>query len=159
MTKKTNPFMNFDMYKSWTDFDPSKATEQFTKMFSDMNLPKVDVDALTASQHKSVEALNVANQMVLDGVRAVAERQSEIIQEAVQKSSNMFQSMGNVANPQEAVEKQIDLAKGSYDKAVKDMNELGSMISKVNADAIAPISARIQEGFAEAKTMSAAAGK
>lgn len=148
MSKKDTPFMNLDMYKSWTDFDPAKATEQFTKFVSDMNLPNVDV-----------EAFNVANQKVLDGVRAVAERQNEIIKEAVEKSTNLFQSMGSAGNPQESVEKQVDQAKVSYDKAVKDMNELGAMMSKVNTDAFAPITALIEEGFTEAKTFSTAAGK
>jgi len=157
MKQPTNPFMNFDMFKTMTDFDPSKTTEQFSKIFSGMNLPKVDVESFVSSQRKSVEAMNVANQKVLEGVRAVAERQTAIMQAAMENSTGLFQSMGKIKTPQEAVEKQIELAKTSYDKAVKDMNELGSMINKVNTDAVAPINARIQETFTEARNFASVA--
>ena len=161
MNKKTNPFADFDMFKVWTDFDPSKATDQFTKMLTDMNvnMPSVDVEALLASQRKSVEALNQANQKVLEGLRSVTERQSEIMREAMEKSTTAFESMGKAKTPQEAVEKNIELARKSYDKAVKDMGQLGDMITKVNSDAVAPINARIKEGFAEAQSMTTAASK
>ncbi|MBT4891222.1 MAG: phasin family protein [Rhodospirillales bacterium] len=159
MTKKTNPFADFDMFKAWTDFDPSKAADQFTKMITDMNMPAFDVEALVDSQRKSAEALNEANQKVLDGVRSVAERQSEIMREAMEKSTAALETMGKAKTPQEAVEKNIEMARKSYDKAVKDMSELGDMITKVNSDAVAPINTRIKEGFVEAKSMTAAASK
>ncbi len=157
MTKKTNPFAEFDMFKAWTDFDPSKATEQFTKIVKDMNLPNVDMDAFVTSQRKSLEALNVANQKVIEGVRNVAERQSEIMRDAVETTTSAFDTLGKAKTPQEVAEKQIDMARKSYDQAVKDLSELGDMISKTNNDAIAPISARVTESFAEAKTLAAAA--
>jgi phasin family protein len=155
MTKKTTPFAEFDMFKTWTEFDPSKAADQFTKMLTDMKLPNVDVDAFVAIQRKSVEALNDANQKVFDGVRTVAERQSEIMRDTIEKSTAAFETMGKIKTPQEAAEKHIDLARKSYDKAVKDMSELGDMITKTSTDAMAPISARVKESFVEAKSMAA----
>lgn len=153
--------MDFDMFKNFTSFeafDATKMTEQFSKMFSGMNMPAmqnvptVDVDAFVATQRKSVEAFNEANQKVLEGVRTVAERSNEIMRDAVEKSTTAFEALGKVKDPQEAVEKQVELARKSYDKAVKDMNELGNMVAKVNADAVAPINARIKESFAEVKS-------
>jgi phasin family protein len=159
MTKQANPFMDLNMFKAWGDFDPTKVVEQFTKMASDMKLPNVDVDAFVSNQRKSVEALSQANQKVLDGVRAVAERQSEIMREAVEKSTTAFEALGKIKTPQEAVEKQIELSRNAYDKAVKDMNELNTMITKAGTDAAAPVNARIKESFAEAKSMASATSK
>ncbi len=172
MTNKNTPFMDFDPLKAWTAFDPLKAadqftkmSDQFTKMFGDMgmgkgmSIPQTNIDAIMATQRKSMEALNVANQKMLDGVRAVSERQAEIVRDAVEKTSAAMDVLGKAKTPQEAVEKQTELARKAYDKSVKDLTELRDLVVKTSKDAVDPINARIQESFDEIKAISGANGK
>eukprot|EP00747_Dinoflagellata_sp_TGD_P108286 gnl/TRDRNA2_/TRDRNA2_170369_c0_seq2.p2 gnl/TRDRNA2_/TRDRNA2_170369_c0~~gnl/TRDRNA2_/TRDRNA2_170369_c0_seq2.p2 ORF type:complete len:117 (-),score=30.45 gnl/TRDRNA2_/TRDRNA2_170369_c0_seq2:47-397(-) len=108
MTRKTQPFGDFDVFKAWTDFDPAKATEQFTKMFQGVEMPKADIDAMMASQRKTLEAVNAANQAALEGVRTLASRQAQIVRDAVSDSQAAFEAMGKVKSPKDAFAKQAD---------------------------------------------------
>jgi len=159
MTRKTSTFSDFDPLKVWAGFDPLQASDQFTKMFGDMTMPQANIDSFMASQRKSLEALSVANQKMLDGVRAVSERQAEIVRDAVEKTSAAMEDLGKAKTPQEVVEKQAALAKKAFDKSVKDLTELREMVVKSNADAIEPINVRIQEGFEELKAIAKSNGK
>lgn len=165
MTRKNTTFMDFDPMKAWAGFDPMKAADQFTKMFGDMGvsmpkgMPQVDMDAVMASQRKSLEVMNVVNQKALEGVRAVSERQAEIVRDAVEKSSSAMDVIGKAKTPQEAVEKQAELARKAYDKSVKDLNELRDLVVKTNKEVVDPINVRIQESFDEIKAMTAVNGK
>lgn len=154
MTRKTQPFADFDVFKAWSDFDPAKATEQFTKMFQGVDMPKADIDAVMASQRKTLEAVNAANQAALEGVRTLASRQAQIVRDAVADTQAAFEAMGKVKSPKDAVAKQAELARKSYDKAVADLTELRELAFKTNSAASEPINARIQESFDEVKAIS-----
>lgn len=154
MTRKTNPFADFDMFKAFADFDPAKATEQFTKMFQGMEMPKADIDAMMASQRKTLEAFNATNQAALEGVRALSTRQAQIVRDAVADSQAAFDTIGKAKNPKDVVAKQTEIARKAYDKAVVDLNELRDLVAKTNVAASEPINARIQEGFDEVKAIS-----
>ncbi len=169
MTRKTSPFTEFDPFQAWAGFDPLKAADQFTKMFGDTDkftkmfgvgdMPQTNIDAVMASQRKSMEALTVANQKMLDGVRAVSERQAEIVRDAVAQTSAAMDVLGKAKNPQEVVEKQAELARTAFDKSVKDLTELRELVVKTNKDAVEPINTRIQESFDEIKAITTVNGK
>lgn len=154
MTRKTQSFADFDVLKTFADFDPAKATEQFTKMFQGFEMPKADIDAMMASQRKTLEAVNAANQAALEGVRALSTRQAQIVRDAVADSQAAFDAIGKAKSPKDAVTKQAEIARKSYDKAVADLSELRDLVNKTNVAASEPINARIQEGFDEMKAMS-----
>lgn len=154
MTRKTPTFADFDVFKAFADFDPTKATEQFAKMFQGMEMPKADIDAMMASQRKTLEAVNAANQAALEGVRALSTRQAQIVRDAVADSQAAFDAIGKAKNPKDVVTKQTELAKKAYDKAVVDLSELRDLVNKTNVAASEPINARIQESFDEVKALS-----
>ena len=154
MTRKTANFADFDMFKAFADFDPAKATEQFTKMFQGMEMPKADIDAMMASQRKTLEAFNAANQAALEGVRALSTRQAQIVRDAVADSQAAFDAIGKAKNPKDVVAKQTEIARKAYDKAVVDLSELRDLVNKTNIAASEPINSRIQESFEEVKAIS-----
>lgn len=159
MTRKNTPFTEFDPFKAWSGFDPLKAADQFTKMFGDMGGSQFNIDAVMESQRKSMEAMSLANQKMLDGVRAVSERQAEIVRDAVEKSATAMDLFGKTKNPQDIVEKQAEMARKAYDKSVKDLNELRELVVKTNEDVAEPINTRIQESFDEIKAITTAGVK
>ncbi|MEQ8665668.1 MAG: TIGR01841 family phasin [Rhodospirillales bacterium] len=154
MTRKTPTFADFDMFKTFADFDPAKATEQFAKMFQGFEMPTADIEAMMASQRKTLEAVNAANQAALEGVRTLSTRQAQIVRDAVADTQAAFDAIGKAKSPKDAVTKQTEIARKAYDKAVADLAGLRDLVNKTNVAASEPINTRIQESFDEVKAIS-----
>ncbi len=92
-TNPFNPFANVDFSK----FDMSKF--DITKMMGDVKIPGFDVQAIMDAQRKNIEALNAANQTAVQGMQAVAQRQAEILTQAMNEISvgRLFGQMLTVA--------------------------------------------------------------
>jgi phasin family protein len=156
MARKNNTTFNFDPMNVFASFDPAKTGEQFTKMFGEFAAPKVDMDAFMAAQRKSLEVMTAANQAAFDGVRAIAERQADMVRESVEATAGAVEAMRTVKEPKDAMEKQADFARTAFDKAVKDSDELRELAVKTGNDVAAPISAHISASMDELSAMTAA---
>lgn len=155
MAKKaaTNPFFDFDVTNVMANFDPSKALEEFTKMAEQYKIPGVDVDAIIATQQKNVEAITTANKTALEGLQAVAARQAELLQQAMEAASAAVKDLSASGTPQDAAAKQADLVKATYEKTLSDMKEIAEMVAKSNAEAAEAINARITASLEEIKAI------
>lgn len=149
MTKASNPFQAFDMSKFVADFDPSKFSTDFTKMAKDMNIPTIDVDAVMKTQQKNIEALTAANKSATESVKAVAQRQTEIIQETMKETQTAFDKLSKSKTPQDAVAKQADFVKSAFDMAFANMRELAEIATTSNKDSLEKLNARVVESFQE----------
>jgi len=151
MSKNTNPFAAFDMSKFTADFDPSKLVAEFTKMAGTMDLKSFDVDAIMQSQQKNLEALTAANTAVVEGVKAVAERQSEIFQTTLADTQTAISKMGDIKTPQDAAAKQTELMVGAFETSLTNMRELADMVAKSSTEGAEKINTRINESLGEFK--------
>ncbi len=143
MTAKT-PFQPFG------DMDFSKF--DLGKVMGELKIPGLDMDAVMAAQRKNIEALTTANKLAVEGMQAIAKRQSEILAQAMAEVSNVTQQLsGAASNPQEATAKQAEVAKQAFEKALANMRELAEMINKANTDAFAVINKRVAESLEELK--------
>jgi len=149
MTKASNPFAAFDITKFTTDFDPSKLAGEFAKMAGNMDFKTVDVDAIVKSQQKNMEALNAANAVVVEGVKAVAQRQSEIFKTTIADAQTAMNDLGKIKTPQDAMAKQAELMKGAFEMSLSYMRELSDMVTKSHTESAEKINTRITEGLAE----------
>jgi len=150
-TKTANPFAAFDMSKFATNFDPSTLAGEFTKMAGAMDLNAVDVDAVIKSQQKNMEALKAANTAVIDGVKAVAARQSDIFKTTLADTQAEFGKFGDIKTPQDAFAKQAELMKSMFETTVSNFNELAGIVVKSNTESAEKINARITESLDEYK--------
>ena len=64
-------------------FDHSKA-------FGDFRIPSFDAASIAETQRKNIEALTQANQLAVEGMRALARRQVEIMQQAFEEASVLW---------------------------------------------------------------------
>jgi phasin family protein len=141
-----NPFANFDVSK----FDLSKF--DMTKMLGDVRIPGFDMQAVMAAQRKNIEALTAANQAAVQGMQAVAQRQAEILSQAMGEVSSIAQQLASsVSNPQEITTKQAELAGKGFEQALANMRELAESVSKSNAEAFTIINKRVTESLKELK--------
>jgi phasin family protein len=122
-----------------------------TKAFGDFRLPGLDVEAIVATQRKNLEALTQANQLAVEGVRALAQRQAEIAQQAFAGASALFHAWTQPGAPEERLAKNVDVAKQALEKGLADARELSELTAKASTDVFSVIARRVSEGFDEAR--------
>lgn len=138
-----NPFANVDLSK----FD-------MTKLFNDVKIPGFDMKAAMDAQRKNIEALNAANQAAVQGMQAVAQRQAEILSQAVSEISAVAQQLASAgSNPQEMTSKQAEVARKAFEQALANARELAEIVSKSNTEAFAIINKRVSESLQELKAL------
>ena len=125
-SKSQNPF---DFSEYFTHIDPKSVLDQWQKAFGQAQLPQVDTKALFEAQSKNLYALISANQAVMAGARNLMQRQAELMQEAMDEATKAMQDMGRVSDPNEAAEKQAELVKASFDKALANSKEISELIA------------------------------
>jgi phasin family protein len=141
-----NPFANVDFSK----FDFSKF--DFSKALGDLKIPGFDLEAAVTAQRKNIEALTAANQAAVQGLQAVAQRQAEILSQAISEISTVAQQLSSAgSNPQELTAKQTELARKAFEQALANARELAEMVSKSNTEAFAIINKRVTESLQELK--------
>lgn len=138
-TKTGNPFLDQDFGQL---FDFTKYAEQF-------RMPNVDSKALIETQRKNIEAMTQANRVAFEGIQAIAQRQGEIVRQAMQETADAMQQLNTAGTPEERVAKQADLAKHSFETALKNVKELTEMGAKSNNEAIELLNKRVSENFDE----------
>ncbi len=123
-----------------------------TKMMRDYQVPGVDWQELMASQQKNVEALTRANQVLLEGAQAVIQREVEIMQKAMQEFAESSRELMQEGDPQAQAQKRLELAKASFEAALRNMRELAEMAGRSNREALEMINKRAMESFDEIRS-------
>jgi phasin family protein len=139
--KTGNPFLDAD-FGEFMDF--SKFTEQF-------KLPGVDSKALIESQRKNVEAMTQANRVALEGLQAIAQRQTEILRQAMEETTKVVREMAKPGQPAEKFAAQTALVKEAYELALANLRELAEMGTKSNTEAADLLAHRVSASLDELK--------
>jgi phasin family protein len=119
------------------------------KAFAGFAFPGFDVESLVAAQRKNLEALTQANQLAVEGARAVARRQVEIARQTVDEASAVLREWTQPGAPEDRLVKNAELARQAFEKGVANARELAELVSKANAEAFSVINKRVAEGFEE----------
>src|SRR5260370_36190457 len=122
-----------------------------TKALGDFRLPGLDVEAIVATQRKNLEALTQANQLAVEGLRALAQRQAEIAEQAFAEASALFREWTQPSAPEDRLAKNVDAAKQAFEKGLANAHELSELTTKAGTDVFNVITKRVSEGFDEAR--------
>ena len=125
----------------------------FSKFMSELKLPTLDVNALTASYRKNVEAMTTAAQVAAEGMQAVVKRQAEILRDQVEEYSRLVREFGTPASAEEAAGKQAELARRSFETALVHLRELTQRIAKANSESLEVLNKRVAEMLEELKAI------
>ena len=123
-----------------------------SKMMKDYQVPGVDWQELMASQRKNVEALTRANQVLLEGAQAVIQREVEILQKTMQEFAEASRELMQEGDPQAQTQKRLELARASFEAALRNMRELAEMAGRANREALETINQRAMESFDEIRS-------
>ncbi len=122
------------------------------RMFSEMRIPGLDLDALAAAQRRNLEALSAANRVALEGAQAVAKRHMEILQQSMSEMTDAVRT-ASATDPKDGAAKQAEMLKGAYERAVGNMRELADLIQKSNSEALSLLNHRFKEAMDEVGTL------
>ena len=123
----------------------------FTKAFGDIRMPGIDLQALAATQHKNLEALAQAGQFAIDGVRAIAQRQAEIVQRSIEHASTMFRELAQPDASEDRFAKHVELAKSAFETSIANARELAELVGKAGNDTFNVLSKRVSESLDEVR--------
>ncbi len=97
----------------------------------------VDADKFLAAQQRNVDAFASASQIVVDGAKALAQRQSEIVQSSVDQWMSASQSAFSTKPGEFAPADQITKMKSNYESAMANSKEIADIAMKAQSDAAA----------------------
>jgi phasin family protein len=122
-----------------------------SKVFDGFRFGGFDVQAIAESQRRNLEALTQANQLAIEGMRALVQRQGEIAREAVEEASTALRDWTQPGAPEDRLAKSLDAAKLAFEKSVANVRELNELGTRASADVFGVIAKRVSEGFDEVR--------
>ena len=134
-------------------FDPTKMLGEFTKMMEQFKLPGIDVAAIMEARRKDLEALAAANQIALQGMQSLAQKQAEILQTTLTQLQSLVQQATQSGSATEISAKTGELVQQALHKALENMRELAEAGYKAQSDTFAVISKRVQENIQELQAL------
>jgi phasin family protein len=135
MPDARTPFFDFDV----------------TKIFSDFRFRQFDVEAVWAAQRRNIEALTQANQLAVEGVHALAKRQIEMTQQALEDLSAHVREMTQPSSNEDRITKQTEFTKKMIDKGLTHGREVVALAAKAGTEASEVLQKRTTEGLDEMK--------
>jgi len=115
-----------------------------------------DAEKLIAAQQRNLDAWATASQIVVDSVKAIAQRQSEILQSSVDQwvaAGNTFTAKPGEFKPAE----QMTQVKSAYETAVKNSRELAEIAMKAQTEAVDVLTKAMMANIDDLKSLAKAA--
>jgi phasin family protein len=130
-----NPFADFD----------------FTKIAGEFKLPTINVETIVEATRKNFAALTSANTAAVESIKAIGQRQGDMVRAAMEDFSKHGSEVLAAATVEEKAAKQIEFAKKSYEAVIANTKELASLYSKGQTEAFEALSQRVAELADEVK--------
>jgi phasin family protein len=112
-----------------------------------------DTGAMIAAQQRNLDALASASQIVVDGVKTIAQRQGEMMQSSVDQLMSVSQSALSMKASEEPAD-QFAKVKANYDVAVNNAKELAEIAMKTQGEAVAVLSKCVMANMDDLKSLS-----
>lgn len=123
-------------------------------MMSQFSVPGVDLASVVESRRKDIDALVAANRAALETAQALAQKQTEMLMQAMQA---IQQAARDAAGGD--VTKISESARAAVEKAIGDMKELAQIAQSAQTDAMAALTKRATEQLAEIRDVAGATKK
>jgi phasin family protein len=133
--------------------DTSNPFIDFTKMLQQFKLPGVDMASIVDARRKDIEALAEANKIAYEGMKALAQKQADILRTTMEEIQASAKGMTTGDNPLANAGQQGELAQQSVQKAFANMRELAEMAYKSQTEAFTIISKRAMQNIEEMKKL------
>jgi phasin family protein len=121
----------------------------FGKLFEAYKNPALDMQSFLETQRKNLQALGHAQQLTLESLQTIAERQSEILSQMVEDNASLAREMMAEGTPEEKIARNAEIFKNVYARTVANMKDLSEIINKSSHDATNVINKRVTATMSE----------
>lgn len=135
-----NPFSQF-----FSQNDFSKALQQYQAL-------PFEMEDLMETQRKNLQAFTEAQQLAVESMQAVAQRQTEIVSQIIEDNSIIAKELMGQGSPEQKLAKNAELFKKLYEKTSTNMQELSDMISKSSTATGKLLNKRVSASMGEIKS-------
>jgi len=116
------------------------------KIMDQLKLPNIDLLAIMEGRRKDLEAIVKANEVALNGIKSVADKQAEMLQTVLGEIGTKLKSMAQDGNPSA---KATEMAQQTIEKALGAMRTLAEANGQSQAQVLDVISTRVQQSIDE----------
>jgi hypothetical protein len=95
-----------------------------------------DPTAWVEAQRRNLEAFTSAGQIVADGMRAVAERQAAMVQDAMHELWGEMQNVGKGGARRSGPADQLDRMRHAFERVLGQVQEISNVLLKAQAEAM-----------------------
>ena len=124
----------------------------FSKAFQEYQAIPFEMKDLMETQRKNLQVFTEAQQLAVENMQAVAQRQTEIVSQIIEDNSNIAKALMGEGSPEQKLAKNADLFKKLYEKTTSNMQELSEMISKFGAETGELLNKRVSASMGEMKS-------
>jgi phasin family protein len=117
--------------------------EELGKLIEKFKLPGIDIAAIVASQRKDMEALAEANREAYEGIKALAQRRNEILQESLVQWQEAMKGVTGT----DALTKRAEMASKGVQQAAATFRELAEMEAQSRSKVWKVLQDRFQENL------------
>ncbi len=142
---KNNPFM-----------DPKNNPfndKNLQNMFSNYEVPGLDIDGMIATQRKNFDAITAANKSAAEGIQSVFNKQTNILKNLMEEATTSIQEISKAGAPEEQIAKQVELTKNKLETAVGNIRELSELAAKSQTEAFDILNIRFNETVEEIQAL------
>ena len=116
------------------------------KMMEQLKLPNIDLQAIMEGRRKDIEAIVKANEVALNGIKSVADKQAEMLQTVLGEIGTKLKSMAQDGSPSA---KATEMAQQTIEKALGAMRTLAEANGQSQAQVLDVINTRVQQSIDE----------
>lgn len=132
--------------------EPESILDMFSKLGSEMKLPKVDVEAVLDHHRKNLEALEKSARAGVAGASSLMAKQRETLKATLNDIVDMAENYRSGANPQELMSKQAEFARKSFEASVRNAGEVADIVRKSGSESVDILRERIREATEEVRS-------
>jgi phasin family protein len=116
------------------------------KVMDQLKLPNIDLQAIMEGRRKDLEAIVKANEIALNGIKSVADKQAEMLQTVLGEIGTKLKSMAQDGSPSA---KATEMAQQTIEKALGAMRTLAEANGQSQAQVLDVINTRVQQSIDE----------
>ena len=116
------------------------------KIMDQLKLPNIDLQAIIEGRRKDIEAIVKANEIALNGIKSVADKQAEMLQTVLGEIGTKLKSMAQDGSPSA---KATEMAQQTIEKALGAMRTLAEANGQSQAQVLDVINTRVLQSIDE----------
>jgi phasin family protein len=128
----------------------------FESLLKQFSMPNVDARTFMEAQQRNIEALVAANQKIVENMQKIAEREQQIIQDAISDWGNAAGNIHAEDDVQERSVRQTEVAIKAVEDGIRNMRTFADMVTKAQADSMDILNKRMDESIRELRQVAKA---